>query len=345
MLHDEASVALRLASLSAAEIVDAAAMRGAPRLVQDVVERFAIFPSRRLGKILARFDARIGERGVARAARGVLGAFGAALEVIGEPPRTSGALVVTNHPGAYDALATIAALGRDDVALVAAEREFVRAMPRLSQHIVFVTDSRTDGSARTRARAGNEASREAGSARTRARAGKEASREAGSARTRARAGKEASREAASATGRAAGLRRALAWLENGGVLVQFGAGAIEPDARFAKKGDALLGAWHPGTGVLASRAAALGAAVVPAFVSGVHSSRAKGLAIVRFAEGRGITTIAPLIQATMPGFRDVTVEVRFGAPVAREAIANASGNQGKTELVREAVRSLAPSSY
>lgn len=291
MLHDEAAIALELAALSVAEIVDAASVQRAPRLLREAVERVAQIPSRRLGKILARFDARIEERGVSRAARGVLDVFGATVTVIGARP-TGGALVVTNHPGAYDALATIAALGRDDVALVASERAFLRALPRLREHLVFVTDARTDGGT---------------------------------------------------AGRAAGLRRALSWLESGRVLVQFGAGAIEPDARFTKDGEEVLGPWLAGTGLLASRAAAAGAAIVPAFVSGVHSRRAKMLPIVRLAEWRGITTIAPLIQATMPGFRDVAVTVRFGAPMACEAITRPSGNAERTRLLRDAVKALAPS--
>ena len=286
MLHDEEAIALELAALSTSEIVDAAAVNGAPRLVRRAVEVIAQLPSRRLGKLLARFDAQIATIGVSRAAREVLATFGARLTVHGSPPlaRAGGALVVVNHPGAYDALATLAALGRDDVAVVASERAFVRALPHFCEHVVFVTDSRTSGSA---------------------------------------------------FGRAAGLRSALAWLARGGVLLQFGAGAIEPDARFVKEGEPLLGTWQAGTAVLATRAAALGAAIVPAFVSGVHSRRAKRLPFVRFAERRGITTIAPLVQATLPGFRDVEVEVRFGAPVEHpslEALQAAVGALGQAAV-------------
>jgi hypothetical protein len=291
MSRDEAAIARELAQLSASEIVDAAAASGAPRLARLAVELLAKVPSVRLGKILARFDVRVGEVGLGDAAREVLVRLGANLTVEGDAPKAGSALVVMNHPGAFDALATMAALGRDDVALVASERAFVRALPRLCDHIVFVADSRTSSSA---------------------------------------------------TARAAGLRNALAWLERGGVLVQFGAGAIEADARFAEPGAALLGSWQVGTGVLAARAAKLGAAVVPAFVSGVHSRRAKRSLLVRLAERRGITTIAPLLQATLPGFRDVEVRVRFGAPLDGEALVSSNGYAAMTQLVRSAVEALAP---
>lgn len=289
-IADEAEVARRLEALSVAEIVAAAGARGAPALVRRAVELAARLPSRRLGRALARFDARIAEVGLGAAARGVMRTFGATVDVSGEVPAKGGVLVVTNHPGAYDALATMASLGRDDVALVAAEREFLRAMPHLTAHLVFVAD--------------------------------------------AQAG-------ASPLARAVGLRRALAWLDAGHALVQFGAGAIEPDARFAKPGDDVLGAWSDGTSVLAMRAIDRSATIVPALVSGVHSRRAKRLPIVRWAERRGITTIAPLVQATVPGFRDVVVDVRFGAPVPRAALAELRTHAARTALLRSAVAALA----
>lgn len=292
MSHDEASIAAvarALAAISVGEIVDAAAARGVPYPIRRAVELVASLPSRRLGKILARFDARVGEVGLGAAAREVLRALGATVDVEGSVPRAGGVLVVTNHPGAYDSLATMASLGRDDVALLAAERPFLRAMPRVREHFVFVADSRASGSA---------------------------------------------------LARLAGLRAALGWLGAGRVLVQYGAGAIEPDARFANEGDDILGAWSDGTGVLAQRAASIGAAIVPALVSGVHSRRAKRLPFVRWAERRGITTIAPLVQATLPGFRDVSVSIRFGAPLDPRVVLAAPSHEARTALLREAVAAL-----
>ena len=263
-LRGEGEIAADLAVLSTAEIVAALGATGLSPLLRAVVEGAARVPSRRLGRALGRFDALIAAVGITRAARATLAAFGVALEVEGAARSRGPLLVVTNHPGAYDALALLTALQRDDVALVAADRAFLRAMPSLSTHLVFVDEGR-------------------------------------------------------AFGRLAGLRGALAWLASGRALVQFGAGAIEPDARFAD-GVELVAPWAPGTGVLAAGAAKLDASIVPAFVSGVHSSRAKRLPLVRWAERRGITTIAPLIQATVPGFRDVAVSVRIGAPIERASL-------------------------
>jgi hypothetical protein len=307
----EARVARALAKLSTDEIAAAVGGKGAPAVVRALVALAARLPSRRLGAALARFDASIAERGLAQAARSALASFGVRLEVEGGAP-AGAALLVTNHPGAYDALAMMASTGRDDVALVAADRAFLRAMPGLCEHLVFVADAGPPV-ARAHDRRASDAS-----------------------------GVHTGPPDPGLLARMLGLRRALAWLASGRALVQYGAGAIEPDARFARPGEDVLGAWADGTSVLASRAAELGARIVPVFISGVHSARAKRLPFVRWAERRGITTVAPLVQATLPGFRDVVVRVRFGAPIAHDALAAAKSHAARTALVRAAVAALAP---
>lgn len=268
--------------MSEREIVDATGL-SAP-LARGLVALAARVPSGRLGRSLARFDARTADVGLARAAAEALDTFGARVTWRGEPPRGA-ALVVANHPGAYDALALMAALGRDDVVLVAAERAFLRALPNVARHLAFVDE-------------------------------------------------------ADARAAAQGVRRALATLRAGGVVVQFGAGAIERDAAF--EAEASLAPWRAGTGLLGARAHRLGAAVVPAFVDGVHSPRAKRLRVVRWLEGRGTSTIAALVQATTPGFRDVSVRIRFGAPVDPRSLAGARDDAARATIIQGAVERLAP---
>jgi hypothetical protein len=304
------AVAARIARLSVEEIESALAprLRAPGTRGFDVLRRalslLARWPSARLGEVLARFDARIDVVGISRAAGEVLEALGAELRRDGTCPGSGPVLIVANHPGAYDALATLGALGRDDVALIAADRPFLRALPRLGQHLLFVADA-PEPTTSTRAP------------------------------TKER----------TVLARARGLREALAWLERGGVLVQFGAGAIEPDARFSGRDDAVLGAWGDGTGLLADRALRRGAAIVPCFVSGVHSPRAKRLAIVRWAEQRGVSTIAPLVQATLPGFRDVVVAVRLGLPIHASDLRSAGSTRERTTIVRSAVLRLSGRCY
>src|SRR5690606_32164670 len=56
-------------------------------------------------------------------------------------PQTGPLVVVANHPGVYDALTLFSAIGRDDLRVIAAEREFLRAMPHMGRRLLFVEDT------------------------------------------------------------------------------------------------------------------------------------------------------------------------------------------------------------
>ncbi|MGK4003193.1 1-acyl-sn-glycerol-3-phosphate acyltransferase [Sorangium sp. So ce1036] len=278
-----ASLDRELASLSGEEMVAALGLGGAPAWVRRAGRAAFAVPSWPLGRVLARFDRRTGEAGLHVAAREALAGFGARLRADSPPPPRGALLVVSNHPGAYDALALMAALGRGDLMIVAAERRFLRALPHVSQRLLFVPID-----------------------------------EGGGARALA--------------ARTASVRRALRHLRTGGALLHFPAGRIEADPAFAGAGGAPLGAWHPSAGALLRATAAAGGRVAVAIVSGVHSPRAKRLLVTRWAERRGITTLAPLLQIALPGFDDVEVRVRLGP--AREAAAVVDGLDDDASLTR-----------
>ncbi|WP_437765743.1 1-acyl-sn-glycerol-3-phosphate acyltransferase [Sorangium sp. So ce281] len=271
-----------LANLSGAEMVAALGLGGAPAWVRRAGRAAFAVPSWPLGRVLARFDRRTGEAGLHVAAREALAGFGARWTADAAPPSRGALLVVSNHPGAYDALALMAALGREDLMIVAADRRFLRALPHVSRRLLFVPID--EGGALALA------------------------------------------------ARSAGVRRALRHLRRGGALLHFPAGRIEADPAFAGQGDALLAEWQPGAGALLRAAAAAGGRAAVAIVSGVHSPRAKRLAITRWAERRGITTLAPLLQAALPGFDDVEVRVRLGE--ARDAAEVARGARDDAALTR-----------
>jgi 1-acyl-sn-glycerol-3-phosphate acyltransferase len=128
----------RLAALSAGEMVAALGVRRAPELLHKGLAWPFYAASRTLGRTLAELDQTVAERGLPAAATQALERFGIALRVSGAKLGAGPQLVLANHPGAYDALALISALGRDDLQILAADRVFLRALPQLSAHLVFV---------------------------------------------------------------------------------------------------------------------------------------------------------------------------------------------------------------
>jgi hypothetical protein len=145
-------LARELATLSALEIVNALGAGCAP----DAVKRGLAWPffaiSRALGEILAEMDEAIAPRGLAVATRAALERFWVEWTCTGPTVATGPCLILANHPGAYDAFALMSAIGRRDLLVLAADRGFLRALPRLSEHLLFV-GAEPSGRARTLRRA------------------------------------------------------------------------------------------------------------------------------------------------------------------------------------------------
>jgi hypothetical protein len=133
-------LARQLAQLSAREMVAALGVRG-PRLLRRGMALPFYVASRALGQTLATLGREVESHGLPEAAAGALLRFGVALRVSGVEAGTGPCLVLANHPGAYDALALMRAVGRHDLLILAADREFLRALSGLSAHLVFVGDA------------------------------------------------------------------------------------------------------------------------------------------------------------------------------------------------------------
>lgn len=101
------------------------------------------------GHVAARFvsyDRALGEAGLRQGSAWILSDATAGLLVEGRDriPNHCPLLVVANHPGVSDAVALLAALGRDDAWIVAANYPFLRAMRLASRRFLFVPDERAD---------------------------------------------------------------------------------------------------------------------------------------------------------------------------------------------------------
>src|SRR6187397_132028 len=121
-------LAREIARISASDMVTSLGLGAGP----DVVRRGLALPfyaaSRDLGETLATLDAELAVHGLPHAAASALTRFGVKLEVSGRDVRSGPCLVLANHPGAYDALALMHAVGRRDLLILAADSEFLRAL-------------------------------------------------------------------------------------------------------------------------------------------------------------------------------------------------------------------------
>ena len=96
--------------------------------------------SRWLADLLSRWDRQIERSSFLETARDALDLFTSGLELTttDEIPKTGPLLAVANHPGMVDSIGAIVAVGREDVQVVAARREFLRVLPNISSHLLTI---------------------------------------------------------------------------------------------------------------------------------------------------------------------------------------------------------------
>ena len=114
----------------------------------------ASVPSQRLGGQIATYDDIVGEAGLSAGGAWALEQMAREVVVKGRVPREGPLLVVSNHPGLADAVALFAAMPREDLRVIAAERPFLSALPNTSRALIPVkeTPGGRSGAARVAAR-------------------------------------------------------------------------------------------------------------------------------------------------------------------------------------------------
>lgn len=87
------------------------------------------------------FDRQVAGQGLPRASKMALSYFCERVSGRGEQfvPSTGPLLVVSNHPGTYDALVIFSRLGRPDIHWVSSEIPFLDRLPHTRQHIIFAS--------------------------------------------------------------------------------------------------------------------------------------------------------------------------------------------------------------
>ena len=112
------------------------------RFGRGIFERVFWSPAHVFARQMAQFDRRIGEVGLADAARELLLRYVNRVEIVGAEnlPTTGGLVLASNHPGMMDTLACFSTIPRNDLRIVSADRAFVRALPNIAQRSFWVSD-------------------------------------------------------------------------------------------------------------------------------------------------------------------------------------------------------------
>src|SRR5438105_3928515 len=92
------------------------------------------------------YDAALGEAGMRHGSTWIVDDATGGLIVEGRErvPALGPLLVIANHPGLSDAVALLAALGREDVWIVTANYPFLHGMRLASRRFLFVSENRSD---------------------------------------------------------------------------------------------------------------------------------------------------------------------------------------------------------
>ena len=126
-----------------------------PGATRFLLEILSSVPARRLARQIATYDAVVGEAGLPAGGSWALAQMAREVVVEGRKgvPREGPLLVVSNHPGLADAVALFAAMPREDLRVLAAERPFLSALPNTSKALIPVPDDPNGRSKAVRAAA------------------------------------------------------------------------------------------------------------------------------------------------------------------------------------------------
>jgi hypothetical protein len=109
-------------------------------LARKIIGPLLKLPARRFAVLMAEVDRRVALNGIVAAAQWLLTHIVTGLDARGTAhiPRTGPLLVASNHPGAYDIVALIASLGRDDMRIIASSVPFTRSLIATAPHLIYV---------------------------------------------------------------------------------------------------------------------------------------------------------------------------------------------------------------
>ena len=98
-------------------------------------------PAARFARLMARTDRAVAQAGIVAGARSLASDLWLDVAVRGaeQIPTKGPLLVASNHPGAYDSPAVISNLPRNDLMIAASDIPFLRRLPAIGAHLIYVS--------------------------------------------------------------------------------------------------------------------------------------------------------------------------------------------------------------
>lgn len=222
------------------------------------------FPTRRFAAYMVAVDEAMAAGGSPAGCRAMMDALDVKIEARGQSniPRSGPALLLANHPGAYDSMAIGSLVPRPDLHAIVSKTRLYQVLPHLRGYVHMVSKGQPG------------------------------------------------------EGMLA-LRGALAHLQRGGILLQFGSGRVEPDPATDPIDDAVYKKWSPSLEIILRKVPKL--LVVPTISSHVLLKRFRDspLAKLRRAglDRRRLAEFIQVIQQLLlPHTVQAHAKISFGAP-------------------------------
>jgi hypothetical protein len=103
-------------------------------------------PTRRFARIMANVDAAVAVGGPPAGCQTMLNGLGvqAKAEGVDNIPLTGPAIILANHPGAYDSMAIGSQIPRTDLNVIVAKTRLYQVLPHIHPHMHYASDDRTE---------------------------------------------------------------------------------------------------------------------------------------------------------------------------------------------------------
>ena len=235
-------------------------------------------PARRFGVLMAEVDRRVAVNGLVDAARWLLTQIVTGIDARGTEhiPCTGPVLIASNHPGAYDIIALITAIGRDDLKIIASGVPFTRSLIATSPHLIYVNP-----------------------------------------------------DDLGASDRMVAIRSGIRHLQDGGALLIYPTGIVDPDPDLSAGLEESIEMWSGSLEIFLRRAPRT--CVVPAIVSNVLSRRYFNNPLVKIPKTAWEKRkLAEMIQVSRQMLAnkpiDLTPRLTFGEPACGETLRDSDGH-------------------